>query len=101
MLVWLQLSRPKLDLLWKNIFLRTNLSPLIFARQSSGGVNDQNMIRIVIENSSDHAFFANSAVGKLIRISWWLINTAWERLSGWDARKDPPFDINMLMACWR
>jgi hypothetical protein len=50
-------------------------------------------MRITIVNSSNKYFSANSAIGKPIRISWRYLDKAGNPLSGWDARKNLPYDI--------
>jgi hypothetical protein len=50
-------------------------------------------MRINIVNFSHKHFSANSAIGKPIRISWRYLDVAGKSFSGWDARKNLPFDI--------
>jgi hypothetical protein len=54
---------------------------------------NQKFINVEIINSSIKYFSANSKMGKPIRISWRFIDAAGQPLSGWDARKNLPFDI--------
>lgn len=55
--------------------------------------SNQTMIRINILNSSDHSFASGSALGKPIRISWRFIDSDGRPMSGWNNRKNLPFDI--------
>ena len=55
--------------------------------------SNQMMIRINIQNSSDQAFASGSSLGKPIRISWRFIDSSGRPMSGWDNRKNLPFDI--------
>ncbi|MCC4117944.1 hypothetical protein LLG90_21550 [Aromatoleum toluclasticum] len=53
----------------------------------------QIIAHVIVRNSGNHAFAAISAVGKPIRLSWRFINMTGKPVSGWDARRDLPFDI--------
>jgi hypothetical protein len=54
---------------------------------------NQKIINISIINSSINYFSTNSTIGKPIRISWRFVDAVGQPLSGWDARKNLPFDI--------
>ena len=54
---------------------------------------DHSFIRVIINNSANHAFAARSAVGQPIRLSWRFMDLSGQPLTGWDTRKDMPFDI--------
>jgi hypothetical protein len=58
-------------------------------------VNTENSKNINIEiiNSSNNFFSANSQLDKPIRLSWRFNDAAGQPLSGWDTRKNLPFDI--------
>lgn len=55
--------------------------------------NGQWVIELKISNSGDQAISAASSVGKPIRLSWRFVDSLGRPMSGWDARKDLPFDI--------
>lgn len=50
-------------------------------------------LSIVISNSLNYSFIANSGVGKPIRISWRYIDMQGQPLSSWENRKNLPSDI--------
>jgi hypothetical protein len=51
------------------------------------------VIDLRIANSGDRPISAVSSLGKPIRLSWRFVDSAGEPSSGWDSRKDLPFDI--------
>jgi len=50
-------------------------------------------LEVNIVNSSELSFSAQSSVGKPIRISWRYLDASGNPRTGWDARRDLPFDI--------
>ena len=50
-------------------------------------------IDLIIKNSGETPFAAQSALGKPIRISWRFLDRNGIPTSGWETRKDLPFDI--------
>jgi hypothetical protein len=51
------------------------------------------LLNVVVSNSADYVFSANSAVGKPIRLSWRYIDSGGKPSGGWDTRKGLPFDV--------
>lgn len=56
-------------------------------------IENNKTIFLDIVNSSSYPIPAISTIGNPIRISWRYIDSNGSPLSGWDARKDLPFDI--------
>jgi hypothetical protein len=75
------------------VYSRSEFSHLSLGSGEILKKDNQNMIRFIISNSSNHSFAANSVVGKPIRISWRFIDGEGQAISGWDTRKNLPFDI--------
>jgi hypothetical protein len=48
---------------------------------------------VTILNAGGHPFAARSAVGKPLRLAWRYRDAAGRPMSGWDTRRDLPFDI--------
>jgi hypothetical protein len=51
------------------------------------------VVYLIIRNSLERPFAAVSALGKPIRISWRFVDATGRPTSGWDTRRDLPFDI--------
>ena len=88
---WLQ-SPPNISVA-DLVYTKSEFSRLTF---SSGEILDsgsQRVIRVEISNPTDNHFSANSSVGAPIRLSWRLVYANGKPFSGWDTRKDLPFDI--------
>lgn len=63
---------------------------------SDGGLRqagNQYIVDFRVHNSGSVPIAARSAVNKPMRISWRLLNQDGSPISGWDTRKDLPFDI--------
>jgi hypothetical protein len=56
-------------------------------------VGNADFVRVIISNSSEQSFAATSATGNPIRLSWRFVDSNEKPLSGWDTRKNLPFDI--------
>jgi hypothetical protein len=54
---------------------------------------NHHILSIVISNSLNYSFIANSGVGKPIRISWRYIDMQGQPLSNWENRRNLPSDI--------
>lgn len=50
-------------------------------------------VRLHIQNSREHAFSAKSEAGTPIRVSWRYVDSTGQPRSGWETRKNIPFDI--------
>jgi hypothetical protein len=70
-----------------------DFSKLIFTKGDIRLIDNQPFIDLVIKNTSDINFSAISNIGKPIRLSWRFLDQSGQPLSGWDNRKDLPFDI--------
>ncbi|WDN90753.1 hypothetical protein BuS5_03724 [Desulfosarcina sp. BuS5] len=65
-------------------------------RLNSGKIlseDDQLFVRVEIVNSGDMNFSALSIRGQPIRLSWRFLDKVGKPTTGWDPRKDLPFDI--------
>ena len=69
------------------------ISKLTFEYVGKLQSNGQWVIELKILNSGDQTIAAASSVDKPIRLSWRFIDSLGAPMSGWDTRKDIPFDI--------
>jgi hypothetical protein len=56
-------------------------------------LNNYWYLEVNIVNSSELSFSAQSSIGKPIRMSWRFLDASGNPKTGWDARRDLPFDI--------
>lgn len=55
--------------------------------------DELDVVRVTISNPSDIDFSAISGTGNTIRLSWRFIDSKENPMTGWNSRKDLPFDI--------
>lgn len=75
------------------VYTKSEFSRLNFSSAEIINTGNQRVVRVEISNPTDNNFSANSSVGAPIRLSWRLVGANGRPFSGWDARKDLPFDI--------
>ncbi|WDN90750.1 hypothetical protein BuS5_03721 [Desulfosarcina sp. BuS5] len=66
---------------------------LTYKFESIMQVNGKSMVKFTIINNGQAPIAALSSIGKPMRISWRFLAVNGEPVTGWDTRKDIPFDI--------
>jgi hypothetical protein len=75
------------------IYSATEVSNLSYRFERAETNNGKRVIYIAILNTGDIPISAQSAIGMPVRLSWRFLDSSGQPVSGWDLRKDLPFDI--------